>query len=335
MEDGGAEGSRTPYLLIANEALYQVSYSPVRDPGRYSSGRAGQAGRRVGPQRAVAGPRAGLFDSLPDWAARATRKGRGRAREALEDRAARREGVRDVAEGAEALQGRPALAAAHVDVDARRLRAFLRVSIMASVPPAKVEISNWPMTPLWKADPARGPARPTPWPARRRARRVAGPMSRCQVPAGISSTTAPSSSTKSTGSTTSTPALVGVEQELAGHLRPRTAGCTPSRSLWAASPAAPIDTSVPGDLAARLAQRHGEAAAGEDHLDAYPACTMPWSCLSLSSFMPENDTSPASRARTTCSASSRRANTPSATAAHGQRAGRSWRSPCCRRRSRR
>ena len=27
-EDGGAEGSRTPDLLIANETLYQLSYDP-------------------------------------------------------------------------------------------------------------------------------------------------------------------------------------------------------------------------------------------------------------------------------------------------------------------
>ncbi len=28
MHPGGAEGSRTPDLLIANEALYQLSYGP-------------------------------------------------------------------------------------------------------------------------------------------------------------------------------------------------------------------------------------------------------------------------------------------------------------------
>jgi hypothetical protein len=27
--DGGAEGSRTPDLLIANETLYQLSYDPI------------------------------------------------------------------------------------------------------------------------------------------------------------------------------------------------------------------------------------------------------------------------------------------------------------------
>ncbi len=29
MQDGGAEGSRTPDLLIANETLYQLSYDPI------------------------------------------------------------------------------------------------------------------------------------------------------------------------------------------------------------------------------------------------------------------------------------------------------------------
>ncbi len=28
-KDGGAEGSRTPDLLIANETLYQLSYDPT------------------------------------------------------------------------------------------------------------------------------------------------------------------------------------------------------------------------------------------------------------------------------------------------------------------
>ena len=28
-KDGGAEGSRTPDLLIANETLYQLSYGPI------------------------------------------------------------------------------------------------------------------------------------------------------------------------------------------------------------------------------------------------------------------------------------------------------------------
>ena len=29
VESGGAEGSRTPDLLIANETLYQLSYDPI------------------------------------------------------------------------------------------------------------------------------------------------------------------------------------------------------------------------------------------------------------------------------------------------------------------
>ena len=28
--DGGAEGNRTPDLLIANETLYQLSYDPIQ-----------------------------------------------------------------------------------------------------------------------------------------------------------------------------------------------------------------------------------------------------------------------------------------------------------------
>jgi hypothetical protein len=31
-EAGGAEGSRTPDLLIANETLYQLSYDPIAKP---------------------------------------------------------------------------------------------------------------------------------------------------------------------------------------------------------------------------------------------------------------------------------------------------------------
>ncbi len=30
-EDGGAEGIRTPDLLIANQPLYQLSYDPIRE----------------------------------------------------------------------------------------------------------------------------------------------------------------------------------------------------------------------------------------------------------------------------------------------------------------
>ena len=38
---GGAEGSRTPDLLIANEALYQLSYGPLserEERGKYGGG---------------------------------------------------------------------------------------------------------------------------------------------------------------------------------------------------------------------------------------------------------------------------------------------------------
>src|ERR1700722_19116822 len=38
-EFGGAEGSRTPDLLIANEALYQLSYGPLGAPSMACSGR--------------------------------------------------------------------------------------------------------------------------------------------------------------------------------------------------------------------------------------------------------------------------------------------------------
>ena len=27
--NGGAEGTRTPYLVVANDALYQMSYDPI------------------------------------------------------------------------------------------------------------------------------------------------------------------------------------------------------------------------------------------------------------------------------------------------------------------
>ncbi len=40
--DGGAEGSRTPDLLIANETLYQLSYDPIQQERRQVS-----AGRQL------------------------------------------------------------------------------------------------------------------------------------------------------------------------------------------------------------------------------------------------------------------------------------------------
>ena len=36
-ESGGAEGNRTPYLLIANEALYQMSYGPTGERNSISA----------------------------------------------------------------------------------------------------------------------------------------------------------------------------------------------------------------------------------------------------------------------------------------------------------
>ena len=41
---GGAEGTRTPYLLLAKQALSQMSYSPTRN-------RVGAGGRQAGRRR--------------------------------------------------------------------------------------------------------------------------------------------------------------------------------------------------------------------------------------------------------------------------------------------
>src|SRR5262245_48102442 len=56
--DGGDEGTRTPGLLIANQALYQLSYIPARGDGRYPGRRErqGARGERTG-RRGRAGPR--------------------------------------------------------------------------------------------------------------------------------------------------------------------------------------------------------------------------------------------------------------------------------------
>ena len=37
-DGGGAEGNRTPALLIANEALSQLSYSPIAGPDAIAQG---------------------------------------------------------------------------------------------------------------------------------------------------------------------------------------------------------------------------------------------------------------------------------------------------------
>src|SRR5690606_16496090 len=42
---GGAEGSRTPDLVIANDALYQLSYGPDRQAGAEISGASGECQR--------------------------------------------------------------------------------------------------------------------------------------------------------------------------------------------------------------------------------------------------------------------------------------------------
>ena len=44
--DGGAEGNRTPDLLIANEALSQLSYSPAVRAGNTQAGWLSQAAAR-------------------------------------------------------------------------------------------------------------------------------------------------------------------------------------------------------------------------------------------------------------------------------------------------
>ena len=44
--DGGAEGSRTPDLLIANETLYQLSYDPVHQTISRKYGASEREGKR-------------------------------------------------------------------------------------------------------------------------------------------------------------------------------------------------------------------------------------------------------------------------------------------------
>ena len=57
-EKAGAEGIRTPDLLIANETLYQLSYDPIRAAKNYNTDRARQllgASERNGPLPRAAG----------------------------------------------------------------------------------------------------------------------------------------------------------------------------------------------------------------------------------------------------------------------------------------
>ena len=54
---GGAEGSRTPDLVIANDALYQLSYGPDRQAG--AGHRSVQGGVSTGRARILGDPRRG------------------------------------------------------------------------------------------------------------------------------------------------------------------------------------------------------------------------------------------------------------------------------------
>ena len=54
---GGAEGSRTPDLVIANDALYQLSYGPDRQAG--AGHRSVQGGVSTGRARILGDPRPG------------------------------------------------------------------------------------------------------------------------------------------------------------------------------------------------------------------------------------------------------------------------------------
>src|SRR5690606_2740035 len=54
---GGAEGSRTPDLVIANDALYQLSYGPDRQAGAEISGASGEC-QRVADETLAFGGRA-------------------------------------------------------------------------------------------------------------------------------------------------------------------------------------------------------------------------------------------------------------------------------------
>ena len=53
-KDGGAEGSRTPDLLIANETLYQLSYDPSQYFRRYRILAATQVQKAGNPRSAMA-----------------------------------------------------------------------------------------------------------------------------------------------------------------------------------------------------------------------------------------------------------------------------------------
>ena len=60
--NGGAEGSRTPDLLIANETLYQLSYDPIHQ--RLATGNLAKTRRKLGGYyAAVPGSPQGDFGS--------------------------------------------------------------------------------------------------------------------------------------------------------------------------------------------------------------------------------------------------------------------------------
>lgn len=54
-ETGGAEGDRTPCLVAASHALYQVSYSPMREPQVTTTLRVGRNQLRVHAQQRTRG----------------------------------------------------------------------------------------------------------------------------------------------------------------------------------------------------------------------------------------------------------------------------------------
>jgi hypothetical protein len=56
MRYGGAEGSRTPDLLIANEALYQLSYGPFLGARQIRAGQRDCQGERPGGEGGFALP---------------------------------------------------------------------------------------------------------------------------------------------------------------------------------------------------------------------------------------------------------------------------------------
>ena len=79
--DGGAEGNRTPDLVIANDALYQLSYdpneaayAPVAEGGQAGPGR-GNAGRIEGAPGGIPVPTEGRFDAMGGSASVVPRRG--------------------------------------------------------------------------------------------------------------------------------------------------------------------------------------------------------------------------------------------------------------------